>query len=513
MTRVSSKCIFIILLAVPLVFYLPYMCLSPEEEFHNATSTVQEHHYVATSLNNLARLYFLQGKYVEAQPLYKRTLKKYENELGQEQTSPPVAPAEQTSEYPVEKTPRNIHKHTDPIAPILLGIVIILVAAKIGGGIFEKIGQPAVLGELVLGIIIGNLAYFTGWEFFAPLRNHTFVDLLARFGVIILLFEIGLETNIRDIVKVGLSSFLVALGGIVTPFILGYFTSLYFFPDAGFSLHLFVGATLCATSVGIKARVFKDLGKLQTTESSILMGAAVLDDIIVLFILAIVTDIVVTESVDPFHVVQTSIFSILFLVGAILMGFKLAPFLGYYTSRKKVEGWKLIAAIVFCLSLSYIANLIGLATIVGAFAAGLILRKVRFKDLKGVEHGMNEVVRPASFVFVPIFFLLIGMQIKLETFSDIYVLKIALAITIAAILGKQVCGLCVLEKGLNRISIGVAMIPRGEITLIFAGIGKSIGVISDTIFSALIIMVIITTLITPPALRLSMLRTPTTKND
>jgi Kef-type K+ transport system membrane component KefB len=150
---------------------------------------------------------------------------------------------------------------------------------------------------------------------------------------------------------------------------------------------------------------------------------------------------------------------------------------------------------------------------VGAFAAGLILRKVRFKDLKGVEHGMNEVVRPASFVFVPIFFLLIGMQIKLETFGDIYVLKIALAITIAAILGKQVCGLCALGKGLNRIAIGVAMIPRGEVTLIFAGIGKSIGVISDTIFSALIIMVIFTTLITPPSLRWAMSRTPSEQKD
>jgi Kef-type K+ transport system membrane component KefB len=462
---------------------------------------------VATSLNNLARLYLLQGKYVEAEPLYKRALKKYENEIGQEQTSPPVAPAEQTSEYPVEKMPRDIPKHTDPIAPILLGIIIILVGAKFGAGIFEKIGQPAVLGELILGIIIGNLAYFTGWEFFAPLRNHTFVDLLARFGVIILLFEIGLETNIRDMVKVGLSSFLVALSGIVTPFILGYFTSFYFFPDAGFSVHLFVGATLCATSVGIKARVFKDLGKLQTTESSIIMGAAVLDDIIVLFILAIVTDIVVTGSVDPFPVAQTSIFSILFLVGAIFMGLKLAPLLGYYTTHTKVEGWKLPMTIVFCLLLSYIANLIGLATIVGAFAAGLILRKARFKDLKGGEHGMQEILRPASFVFVPVFFLLIGMQIKLETFGDISVLKVALAITIAAIIGKQVCGLCALGKGLNRIAIGVAMIPRGEVTLIFAGIGKSIGVLSDVIFSALIIMVIFTTLITPPALRLAMSRT------
>jgi Kef-type K+ transport system membrane component KefB len=465
MTRVLSKYTLIIFLAVPLVFYISHIYSSPEEEPHNSASTVQE------------------------------------------QTSLQDSSAIQTQKHTTEKTDKVIHGHEDPIAPILLGIVIILAAAKIGGGIFEKIGQPSVLGELVLGIIIGNLAYFTGWEFFAPLRNHTFVDLLARFGVIILLFEIGLETNIRDMVKVGLSSFLVALGGIVAPFILGYFTSLYFFPGAGMSVHLFVGSTLCATSVGIKARILKDLGKLQTTEAKIILGAAVLDDIIVLFILAIVTDIVVTGSVDPFHIARTSMFSILFLSGAIFMGLKLAPLLGYYTTHRKTEGWKLAMAIVFCLLLSYTANLIGLATIVGAFAAGLILREVRFKDLKGGEHGMQEILRPASFVFVPVFFLLIGMQIKLELFYDKHVLMVSLAITLAAILGKQVCGLCALEKGLNRIAIGVAMIPRGEVTLIFAGIGKSIGVISDVIFSALIIMVIITTLITPPALKLSMSRT------
>ncbi|MBS1257163.1 MAG: Na(+)/H(+)-K(+) antiporter GerN [Candidatus Scalindua arabica] len=471
MTKVLSKYTFIILLSVLLVFCTHHIYSSPEEESDDLASTIRE-------------LIFQQDS----------------------STTEP-------QKHSIEKTDKVIHGHEDPIAPILLGIVIILAAAKIGGGIFEKIGQPAVLGELVLGIIVGNLAYFTGWEFFAPLRNHTFVDLLARFGVIILLFEIGLETNIRDMVKVGLSSLLVALSGVITPFMLGYFTSLYFFPDAGFNVHLFVGATLCATSVGIKARVFKDLGKLQTTESSIVMGAAVLDDIIVLFILAIVTDIVVTGSVDPFPIVKTSIFSILFLVGAIFMGLKLAPLLGYYTTRAKVEGWKLTMAIVFCLLLSYIANLIGLATIVGAFAAGLILREVRLKDLKGGEHGMQEILRPASFVFVPVYFLLIGMQIKLELFYDKHVLIVSLAITLAAIIGKQVCGLCALEKGINRIAIGVAMIPRGEVTLVYAGIGKSIGVISDTIFTALIIMVIITTLITPPALRLSMFRTPSTPKD
>jgi Kef-type K+ transport system membrane component KefB len=471
MTRVLSKCIFIILLTVPLVFCISHIYSSPEEESNDLASIIRE----LTSLQDSSTT--------------------------------------QTQKHSIEKTDKVAYGHEDPIAPILLGIVIILTAAKIGGGLFEKIGQPAVLGELVLGIIIGNLAYFTGWEFFAPLRNHTFVDLLARFGIIILLFEIGLETDIRDMVKVGLSSFLVALGGIVAPFILGYFTSRYFFPDAGISVHLFVGATLCATSVGIKARVLKDLGKLQTIEAKIILGAAVLDDIIVLFILAIVTDVVITGSVDPFHIARTSMFSILFLSAAIFMGLKLAPLLGYYTTHRKAEGWKLAMAIVFCLLLAYIANLIGLATIVGAFAAGLILREVRFKDLKGGEHGMQEILRPATFVFVPIFFLLIGMQIKLELFYDKHVLMVSLAITLAAIIGKQVCGLCALEKGLNRISIGVAMIPRGEVTLIFAGIGKSIGVISDTIFTALIMMVIITTLITPPALRLAMSRMPSTPKD
>jgi len=282
MKKVLSKYTLILLLALPLAFYMSCVYPSPEKSSRKAISTERE------------------------------------------QTSLPVKSSIQTRNHSKENADKVKHGHEDPIAPILLGIVIILAAAKIGGGIFEKISQPAVLGELVLGIIIGNLAYFTGWEFFAPLRNHTFIDLLARFGVLILLFEIGLGTDIRDMVRVGLSSLLVALGGVMAPFILGYFTSLYFFPDAGFSVHLFVGATLSATSVGIKARVFRDLGKLQTTESSIVMGAAVFDDIIVLFILAVVTDIVVTGSVDPFPVIQTSIFSILFLVGAIFMGLKLA---------------------------------------------------------------------------------------------------------------------------------------------------------------------------------------------
>ena len=311
MENVLYKYTLILLLALPLAFYMSCVCPFPEKSSCYAIST--EHEQTSSS-----------GKF-----------------------------STQTRKHSEENTNKIKHGHEDPIAPILLGIVIILAAAKLGGGLFEKIGQPAVLGELVLGIIIGNLAYMTGWEFFAPLRNHTFVDLLARFGVIILLFDIGLETDIRDMVKVGLSSFLVALGGIIAPFILGFFTSRYFFPDAGASIHLFVGSTLCATSVGIKARVLKDLGKLQTIEAKIILGAAVLDDIIVLFILAIVTDVVISGSVHPLHIAMTSMFSLLFLSGAVFMGLKLAPLLGYYTTHMKVEGWKLAMAIIFLYSRSY----------------------------------------------------------------------------------------------------------------------------------------------------------------
>lgn len=420
--------------------------------------------------------------------------------------------------------------HSDPIAPTLVALILILAAAKIGGELFERISFPSVLGELAAGIVLGNLVLVNPeWNFFEPLRMTpievhwaVMIDSLARLGVIILLFEVGLESTIEGMKKVGGSSLLVAMLGVIAPFILGFGASWFFIKELpaplaavvpeGFSLnyvHLFLGAVLCATSVGITARVFKDLKKLQTKEAQIILGAAVIDDVLGLIVLAVVSGIVTSAELgQPMDV--GSVFRLvgiagLFLGASLTVGAFLMPRVIRQLSKLRVGGMVLTSALVFCFAFAYMANAAGLAPIVGAFAAGLLLENVQFRGFhENVE--LEDVVRPVSTFLVPIFFVLMGIQVRLETFADMPVLGIALGLTVAAILGKQVCGLGVLEKGLDRLSIGVGMIPRGEVGLIFASIGKSLKVMDDAIFSAVVIMVILTTLVTPPVLKFTLQR-------
>lgn len=400
--------------------------------------------------------------------------------------------------------------HSDPIAPVLIGLIIILLAAKIGGELFEKINQPAVLGELILGILIGNIVLFSGgiYDF-----NHLFqseaIDIMARLGVMILLFQVGLESNIRDMMKVGISSFLVAIIGVAVPMILGYYVSSWIIPEAGFNTHLFIGATLTATSVGITARVLKDLGKLKTPEAKIILGGAVIDDVLGLIILSIVSGIIISGTVSVGAVMQTSLISIVFLFGSIVIGLWLSPKIGKWVSGMKVEGMKIVTAFLFLFLMSYIADLVGLATIVGAFAAGLVLDDVYFKNKR--EHHIEVLVKPLYCIFVPIFFVLMGIQVKLDAFLDPKIILIALGITVASIIGKQACGLGVRCPGASKLTVGIGMISRGEVGLIFAGVGRELGVISDSLFGAIIIMVIFTTLVTPPLLKWSIARSEKTK--
>ncbi|MCK5085587.1 cation:proton antiporter [Candidatus Parcubacteria bacterium] len=395
--------------------------------------------------------------------------------------------------------------HSDPIAPVLIGLIIILLAAKIGGELFEKINQPAVLGELILGILIGNIVLFSGgiYDF-----NHLFqseaIDIMARLGVMILLFQVGLESNIRDMMKVGISSFLVAIIGVAVPMILGYYVSSWIIPEAGFNTHLFIGATLTATSVGITARVLKDLGKLKTPEAKIILGGAVIDDVLGLIILSIVSGIIISGTVSVGAVMQTSLISISFLFGSIVIGLWLSPKIGKWVSGMKVEGMKIVTAFLFLFLMSYIADLVGLATIVGAFAAGLVLDDVYFKNKR--EHHIEVLVKPLYCIFVPIFFVLMGIQVKLDAFLDPKIILIAIGITAVSIIGKQACGLGVRCPGASKLTVGIGMISRGEVGLIFAGVGRELGVISDSLFGAIIIMVIFTTLVTPPLLKWSVAR-------
>jgi Kef-type K+ transport system membrane component KefB len=418
--------------------------------------------------------------------------------------------------------------HTDPVAPVLVALGLILLCAKLGGELFERIGQPSVLGELVFGILLGNLVLVNpSWTFFEPLRAEhiteqwaVVIDTLARIGVILLLFDVGLQSTVGEMRKVGLPSTIVATAGVIAPFILGYGASAYFIREVppsilamspGFqisNIHMFIGAILCATSVGITARVFSDLGKMHLPEAKIILGAAVIDDVFGLVILAVASGIVVAaetgSAVSIGALAQIGGIAFGFLAGAIAVGIFLVPKYLSFMARFRTHGVMIVSALLFCFLMAYLANLAGLATIVGAFAAGLVLEKVQFKGFKE-ERSLEELLSPITTILVPVFFVMMGIQVRLEAFGNADVLGIALALTAAAILGKQVCGL-VVARGYDRLSIGVGMIPRGEVGLIFASIGKSLKVVDASIFSAVVIMVILTTLITPPLLKLSLMR-------
>jgi Kef-type K+ transport system membrane component KefB len=400
---------------------------------------------------------------------------------------------------------------------VLIGVAIMLVLAKLGGEIFERLRAPAVLGELFAGIVLGNLVIL-GFNYAEPLKTNVTIAALAEFGVIILLFEVGLESDLKEMVEVGWSSLLVALLGVIAPFFLGWAVSAYFMPGEPRLVHIFIGATLCATSVGITARVFKDLGKLATREARIILGAAVIDDVLGLLILAVVAGAIrgaATGGALAFYdVVLIALKSFGFLVAAIVIGHLLMPRMLHGAGRLETRGVLLTLAIACCLFLAWAAAKVGLAPIVGAFAAGLILDEVHFKHGRGQpERALGDLLQPVSTVLVPIFFVLMGMKVDLRFFTRVDILGLAFALTVAAIVGKQICAFGVVERGVNRLAVGLGMIPRGEVGLIFAGIGATLmlpangvshPVISSAIFGAVVIMVVITTLITPIALKWSL---------
>jgi Kef-type K+ transport system membrane component KefB len=408
--------------------------------------------------------------------------------------------------------------HTDAVTPVVLALAVILAAAKLAGHVAVRIGQPAVLGELLAGVALGSLDLLgIGW--FHAIESDAAIDILARLGVIILLFEVGLESTVRDMVKVGLPSLMVAVLGVVSPFALGWAVGALFLPDKSMYVHAFLGATLTATSVGITARVLRDLNRSQSPEARIILGAAVIDDVLGLIILAAVAGIIAAADVGAaLSVAEIGLVvfkAVGFLVGALTLGLLLSPRLFRVSSRLSGHGLLLTTALVFCFALSYLASVTGLAPIVGAYAAGLILEDLHFRDFTNRgERGLEELVQPISTVLVPVFFVTMGMRVDLSAFAQFGVLGLAAVLTAAAIVGKQLCALGTLGRPVDRLSIGIGMIPRGEVGLIFANIGLGLTVAGERIidsatFSAVVIMVIVTTMVTPSALKWSLARSRT----
>jgi len=401
-----------------------------------------------------------------------------------------------------------------PVATVALSLAVILVVAKLAGDLATRLGQPAVLGELVGGVVLGNLS-LAGFHALEPMKTDPSLAMLAELGVLILLFEVGLESTVGQMMRVGVSALAVAVLGVVAPFALGWAVAAWLLPEHSLYLHMFVGATLCATSVGITARVLKDLGESQSDEARIVLGAAVIDDVLGLVILAVVMGVV--AAADSGGVMSYASIgwivakAVLFLFGALALGLVLSPRLMPLAARLKAPSTLLAFGLAFCFVLSWAAHALGLASIVGAFAAGLILEDTHFKAFveKG-EHPLQESIHPISAFLVPVFFVLMGMHTDLRAFADASVLGLAAALTLAAIVGKQVCSLGVRGRA-DRLSVGIGMIPRGEVGLIFASIGLTLSVrgeriVDAAIYSAIVIMVVVTTLVTPPALKWSLAR-------
>jgi Kef-type K+ transport system membrane component KefB len=316
--------------------------------------------------------------------------------------------------------------------------------------------------------------------------------------------------------KVGWPSLLVAVLGVATPFALGWAVGALLLPDRSPYVHAFLGATLTATSVGITARVLQDLNRSKTPEARIILGAAVIDDVLGLVILAVVGGIIAAadrgseQSLGAIGLKLAK--SYLFLFGALALGVHVSPRLFGLASKLYGRGVLLATALVFCFVLAWLSAAVGLAPIVGAYAAGLILESAHFRSFAGrEEHQLEHLVHPISSFLVPVFFVLMGMHVELAAFARPEVLGLAALLTLAAIVGKQACSLGVLGMPLDRVSIGIGMIPRGEVGLIFANIGLGLAIageriIDEAIFSAVVIMVIVTTMVTPPALKWSLMR-------
>jgi len=395
--------------------------------------------------------------------------------------------------------------------PILEALALIIVLARLGGAAAVRLGLPEVLGELLVGILIGNLG-LVGFDGFKDLQSVPVVEAMAQLGVLFLLFRVGLESDIGKMMAVGGSATLVAVLGVVAPMLLGLGVSEWFLSGHHQLSHFFVGATLAATSVGITARVLGDLGRSGSVEGRIILGAAVIDDVLGLIVLAVVTGLIEAvdagSTLDPVGILYIVGKAFGFLIAAVVVGRWLSKFTFRFAARLSGEGLLLSFSIAFCFFISFLAGKAGLAPIVGAFAAGLVLDDVHYQALRERDHekrDVHELMQPLAGFLVPVFFVLMGMGVDLSVFGQPSVLGFAAVLTLAAIVGKQVCSLGVLGKGVDRLAVGLGMIPRGEVGLIFAGIGRTLHiggerVVDDMVYSAVVVMVAVTTLVTPSLL-------------
>ncbi|EFA68756.1 cation:proton antiporter [Cylindrospermopsis raciborskii S07] len=417
--------------------------------------------------------------------------------------------------------------NTIVVAAVLLSLVVIYLASKLGGELSNKLGFPPVLGELVGGVVVGtsvlHLLVFPegGTDSSSSLimsflqitagltpeatpavfaAQSEVISVLAELGVIILLFEIGLESNLKDLMEVGIQAFVVAVVGVAVPFAAGTAGLMIIFGIAPVPA-IFAGAALTATSIGITSRVLSEIGRLNSKEGQIILGAAVIDDILGIIVLAVVASLAKDGAVDVGNVIYLIASATGFIIGAVILGNVFNKSFVAIADILKTRGGVVIPAFIFAFIMSYLADIINLEAILGAFAAGLVLEETEKRK------ELQKQVIPIADMLVPIFFVAVGAKTDLGVLNPAIPtnregLVMATFLITIAIIGKVITGLAVFgQPGINRLAIGVGMIPRGEVGLVFAGVGAASGVLSKPLGAAIIMMVIITTFLAPPLLR------------
>jgi len=407
----------------------------------------------------------------------------------------------------------------DELGRLALGLALLLPAALVGGHIATRFGQPAVLGELLAGMLLGNLPGLQGLR---SLGSNSYLDILAQVGMLLLLFEVGLGLSVRDLSSVGPSSFVVAVIGTVASVVMGTLVAHFLMPAAPTAAHLFLGAAIAATSVGITARVLRDMNTSRDREAKIILGAAVVDDVLALVLLGAVTAWVTPAAAGMAPgaaIAALPMKTVGFLVLAVSLGTWLTPHWFEQAAKLRTQGALLGVGLCFCFLLAWAANAIGLSPLVGAFAAGLVLEDTHSElFVQRGERSLGELLEPMISFLVPVFFVLVGLRTNVSLLAHPALLALALALTAAAIVGKLACAAGVFADGAKRLTVAIGMVPRGEVTLVFAALGSTLRVgdaplLDERGYAALVAVVVLTTLVTPPALKWSLGRKAGTSGD
>jgi len=385
------------------------------------------------------------------------------------------------------------------IPGLVLSLALVLAAAKAGGYLAGKAHLPPVLGELGAGLLLGNLA-LAGVSRLDYLKTDPGIDLAARIAVILLLFHASVESTIGEMRRLGGPALLIALTGIAGSFAATWTVARLLLPDAAPLAQVFAAASLSATSVGVTARVFRDLGCAKSSSAHLILAAAVFDDVFALLILAVLG----ATGAIPVVLLKAAIF----LVGGLAIGAFVSPRLLSVASRSMAIVL-LTAALAFCFAMAWLSSLFGLAPIIGAFAAGVAVEEWHYKDfITRKEKTLDDLITPLASWVVPIFFVTIGIRTELSGLARPRVVMLAAALTAAALIGKQLCALGARSASatVDRIAVGLGMMPRGEVTLIFANLGLTLvaagrPLVSADTFLALVVTVIATTIVTPVALK------------